>query len=225
MKSFVPAIITSLLLLLTIPSVHAQYQDFRSWWDVELAYGITKDLDAKVEISQRFKENSLVYDRSVLTAVLAYEIIKDLSVRGGVRYLVVNTPGTFESRYRIHAGIQYQKKFDELALSIRERIQYGFNDLQSMQYYMQQKTISRTRLKTAYKIFGTPFQVHASYELFLDLNSGIGILPVANRVQLGLEYAFRSRSALDLSYIFEQEINSVNPLLSHIIKLGYTYEF
>ncbi len=213
-----------LLFFLFISTAKAQYQDFRSWWNVEISKELVKDLDLKIEASQRFKENSLEYDRSVITGRLAYELFKDFSVRAGYRYLIVKNEGILESRYRIHAGMQYGKKISSLSLSARERLQYGFDDQQSMQDFFSQKTVSRTRIKAAYEIFGTPLELHGAYELYLDLNSGYGILPEANRWQLGITYDFLKKGSIDISYLIENEVNTVNPLLSHIVLVTYSYD-
>jgi hypothetical protein len=41
---------------------------------------------------------------------------------------------------------------------------------------------------------------------------------------LGTQFALNFRSEFDLSYVIEDEFNRVNPLLSHIVVIGYSYK-
>ena len=137
--------LTTLFFIFLTPYVSAQYQDFRSWWNFDLSKEITNDFNAGLELSQRFDENSLQYDRSLTTLGLEYEITKDLSVEGGYRFVFLqDRQFVLVSKYRIHGNVSYRYKHSSFSLSLREQIQYGFDDLNTLDYYFENKLISQT---------------------------------------------------------------------------------
>lgn len=213
------------LFVLSFSQVSAQYQDFRSWWNVDLSKDISKDLKAGLEFSQRFKENSLRYDRTLATLGLEYEVIKNLSLEGGFRYIAVkDNSQVFVSRYRVHGNVTYDYKLDRFTLKLRERVQYGFNDLNSLDEFYSNSLTNRTKLSVDYDIFGSPFSLRSSYELFVDLNDPEGLTISDHRLHAGLRLKLNSKSDLDVSYMFDMEVNKVNPLRSNVIILTFGYD-
>ena len=214
-----------ILPVLSFTMVSAQNQDFRSWWNVDLSKDISKDVKAGLELSQRFKENSLRYDRSLATLGLEYEVIKNLSLEGGFRYIAVkDNSQVFVSRYRLHGNVSYDYKLDRITLKIRERVQYGFNDLNSVDDFYSNSLTNRTRFSIDYDIFGSPFSIRSSYELFVDLNDPEGFTISDHRLQAGLRLKLNSKSDLDFSYMFDMEVNKVNPLRSNVLILTLGYD-
>ena len=55
--------------------MYGQQQDFRSWWSVDLTKNLTKNLQAELEIGQRFQDNSLGFERSLITAGTGIRIV------------------------------------------------------------------------------------------------------------------------------------------------------
>jgi hypothetical protein len=121
--------------------------------------------------------------------------------------------------------VSYKYKISSFSLGLREQVQYGFNDLNTIDYYFENKLMSRTRVSAKYAIFGTPLAVHSSYEFFLNLNSLFGVMPSAHRIKAGVEYSFSGKSELDISYMLEEEFNTANPVRSHILALTFGYKF
>jgi hypothetical protein len=159
------------------------------------------------------------------TLGLEYEIIKNLSIQGGFRYVVVRDDYlNLGSRYRIQGDISYDYKFDRLSLKVRERIQYGFDDVGSIDYSYFNKLTNRTKFTADYNIFGSPFSLGASYEIFVDLNDPYGTKLSGHRFQTGANMALTGKSDIELKYMFDKEVNTRNPLSLNAILLTFSYD-
>src|SRR6056297_1016345 len=127
-------IVFMLMLSLVSPKAVGQDQDFRTWWEADISKDITNDLQASLDFSQRFKSNSLRYDRSLLTASLEYELFKNFEIDAGYRfYLLQDNRMQLTTKYRIHGDVSYAVDLEAFEIQFRERVQYGFNDLTSIE--------------------------------------------------------------------------------------------
>lgn len=211
---FLPGIISILgLLFLFLSPVKGQ--DFQTRANFEVAMDLTKDLEASLELGQRFKYNSSAYDRSLLTAALTYDLPKGFSIGAGARYLVVENDGYLESRYRFHGDVKYRWKISDFQIKFRDRIQYGFDDISSYLSFGNKLT-NRTRAGVQYGIFGTPISVYSSFEIYLVLNDPRNAAYSLNKVVAGMSWDLPKKLNLKLYYLLEAEINRAYPQQAHI---------
>lgn len=202
----------------------AQIRDFRSWWNVDVSKDISKDLSAGFKLGQRLRNNSLEFDRSLATLSLGYDLPKGFDIEGGYRYILLkDDENIFQSRYRIHGDVSYRYSLDRLRFGFRERMQYGFDDLNSIDEYFFDKLTSRSRISVKYDIFGSPFSLQGAYEIFVNLNAQTGVTVTDHRIRAGFELAISQRMELDIYYLLDQEVNRRSPLQSHIflVTMGY----
>lgn len=218
-------IIVILLFSLSAQKTAGQYQDFRTWWDVDVSKDLTKDLQASLDFSQRFKSNSLRYDRSLLTAGLEYEIFRNFEVQAGYRfYLLRDDRMQMSTKYRINGDISYAVDLAEFKLQLRERVQYGFDDFRTIEEVALNKLTNRNKLTLEYDLFGSPITFFGSYELFTDISEPSSIEISDHRFELGLQYALSFKSDIEISYMIDKEVNSTNPLTAHVIVIGFGYD-
>ena len=210
-------------LLVAGSNLYGQEQDFRSWWSVDLTKNITRNLQAELELGQRFQDNSLGYDRSLVTAGLDYQLFNNFKIGGGYRYIVFKDRGFFDTKYRAHGDISYQYSISSFSFQLRERIQYGFQDFSTIENYRSNNLTSRSRVRARYDIFGSPLRLFASYELFLGLNTSEGIQARDHRIQAGTSYKLSMRSDLELGYMLNVEANRSNPLNAHVLVVEFSY--
>lgn len=220
------AFLTVILLLFLFPGkADGQYQDFRSWWDVDVSKDLTKDLQASLDFSQRFKSNSLRYDRSLLTAGLEYEIFKNFEVEAGYRfYLLQDDRMQLSTKYRINGDVSYAVELEDFEVQLRERLQYGFDDLRTIEEYALNKLTNRNKLTLEYDLFGSPITFFGSYELFTDISNRSSIEISDHRFELGIQYALSFKSDIEISYMLDKEVNTPNPLTAHVIVIGFGYD-
>lgn len=212
------------ILFLMISSLSGQYQDFRSWWNMEVKKDISKDFSGSLEVSQRFKYNSLSYDRTLATLTFSYELFRNFEVEAGGRFYVVrNGRNNMETRYRFQGDVSYAYDIDRLTLKARERIQYGFDDFYTVNDFQANNLTSRTRFSAAYDLFGVPFNLQASYELFVPLLSG-GIMASDHRIQAGIEWEVNRKLSLETGYLLNIEVNDPNPLTAHVLTVTLAYD-
>jgi len=206
-------------------NVSGQVQDFRSWWSADFSKEVTDELEISLDLGQRFRNNSLRYDKSLITAGVEYELFKDFTIEGGYRYIVLKDDRlSWSSRYRVNADAAYDLDLEKFTLQLRERIQYGFDDLNSLDDYGRNKLTNRNRLKAEYDIFGSPVTVFGLGEFFVDLNEHPAFLPSGYRVEAGAQVMLSFTSDLEISYMMDHELNDSNPLTAHVIVVSFSYK-
>ena len=228
-RSLSPAVLRIVLpiiiLLLSLQDVSGQYQDFRSWWSGKISYELSDELEGSLDLGQRFRSNSLVYDKSLITAGLEYEIIKDLKIEGGYRYVILKDERlNWATSYRVHGDVTYDIDIDPVTIQLRERLQYGFDELNTLGAYSSNKLVNRNRLKVEYDVFSSPLTLFGSGELFADLNEQSPYLPSAIRFEAGAEVMLSFSADLEFSYMIDHELNDSNPLTAHVFIVGFSYK-
>ena len=63
-----------------------------------------------------------------------------------------------------------------------------------------------------------------SGESFYYLNRPGGPLFTGYRLSAGFEYEYSEKSAINLGYIFDREVNVSNPWTNYIVSIGWSYK-
>lgn len=227
MMTIKPWKILLLLLLLwrTGGEILAQQKDFQTWWEFSLDKGLDNGIDLSGEVEQRFRNNSLQYDRTLVTLSAAYELMDYLEVAGGFRAVVVsNRELQLRTKYRMHMDATGKYTLSGFDLSLRARLQYGFEDLFYSGIPGSNNLVNRFRGKVAYHIFGTRLDWFATVESWHLYSNVPGALFYKMRYSAGVQFTPNFRSRFTLRYILEDEFNVKNPLQSHVLVLGYNYK-
>lgn len=214
-----------LLLLFTTAgvSLHAQQKDFQSWYKAGIEKGLKSGISIYGDVGQRFRNNSLQYDRSLVTVGASYSPLDYLKTEGGIRFLMASDKeGVISPKYRIHADATGKYDLGEVDLSLRLRFQYGFEEFLYFTDVRDNVLVSRARLKAGYHVYGTKFNVFAYVEPWGLFNSLDGRFFKKMRYSAGATYSLSFQSELSLRYMIEDEFNQANPLQSHILYLGYS---
>lgn len=206
--------------------LQGQVQDFQTWWELQLNKEISGRLDLSGEIEQRFKNNSLQYSRTLLTLGASYDVLDYLRLAGGARTVfVMDGEQQLHARYRFHLDGTGSYDLSGFDLSLRIRLQYGFDEVLTLKYFSMNALVNRNRLKVAQHIFGTRFGWFASVESWHGSNSESQWLSFAMRYTAGARFSPNFTSRFSLRYILEDEFNVINPRQLHVMVLGYTYRF
>jgi len=209
-----------------LPAIHGQETDFQTRWEAEFRKQFKKNTQVALSLEQHFKENSLQYDRSIVTLIGKYDLPRGFDVRLGARYLLVkNRELQLENRYRLHVDVNYKKSIGQFAAGLRLRTQTGLDDQVFRTDLMNNKLVSRLRLKGEYKIFGTRFTPDAGIEPYLHLNYRDGPQFYRLRNFVGCSYQINLISSIEASYLFDYELNDPTPANASIIWVTYKYQF
>lgn len=204
----------------------AQHKDFASWWELKLNGGLDNGINLTGELEQRMAGNSIRFDRTLLTLSADYKLTDYLNVAGGFRTLfLTDRESRFYSRYRVHTDAKLMHVFSRTEISFRLRFQYGFEDILYIGYFSQNNFVSRQRIKLRHAFFGTRLEAFASLENWIRFNDIYGRPFYKIRATAGTEYSLSMHSALSIRYILEHEFNSVVPVQTHMLALGYSYTF
>ena len=206
--------------------LQGQVEDFQSWWELELNKKISGKLDLNGELELRFKNNSLQYSRTLLTLGASYDFSDYFRLAGGARAVfVMDGEQQMHARYRLHMDGVGSYDLSGFDLSLRIRLQYGFEDVLAFRYFRFNTLVNRNRLKVAHHIFGTRFGWFASVETLHGSTNESQWLTFAMRYSAGLRFSPNFTSRFSLRYIMEDEFNVINPRQLHVVVLGYTYRF
>jgi len=209
-----------------VPHAKGQQKDFQSWWEVDLHQELSDDFELALELEQRFRNNSLQYDRTLVTLSGSYRVNRYLEVEAGFRGVAVqNREQQIQSKFRGHADATARYTLSAAGLSFRVRFQYGFDDIVNLGYFRFNTLVNRNRLKLEHHLFGSRFTAFASVESWHLLSNTASGWAYKMRYSGGIEYALGFSSRIKLRYILEDEFNVKNPMQSHVLLLGYRHEF
>lgn len=221
-----PYLLFCILLLFTgFVNLQGQFKDFHSWWELQLNKEITDRLELNGELEQRFRNNSLQYASSIVTLGANYKLFDFLRLAGEARAtLRMDQEKDLYTVYRIHMDVTGRYDLSGFDLSLRTRLQYGFDELMGFRYFGLNSLVNRNRLKVTHHIFGTRFDWFASVESWHGSNNENQWITYAMRYSAGARYALNFRSSLSLRYILEEEFNAPNPLQVHVLGMRYSYD-
>jgi len=223
-RSWKQILVCLMLWLPALPEIWGQQQDFQSWWELDLNKQLGDRFALSGELEQRFRNNSLQYDRTLATITGDYLVNSFLELSGGVRGVAVSDrERRLYPKYRLHIDITGSHAFSGLDLSLRGRVQYGFEDPLQIGFVRVNTLVNRNRLKVAYRIFGTKVGLFGSVESWHLLNDVPSRLTYKMRYSGGVQVDLSFVSRITLRYILEDEFNVKDPLQSHILLIGYRH--
>jgi len=222
-KRIIPACFFACTLLLPRP-VQCQERDYQSWYELGLDHRFSNGLNLSGEIGQRFRNKFIQYDRTLVTISAGYDLNDYLEVGVGFRALVRSNK-EFELRtgYRVHADAVVSPGWSRTNVSLRNRLQYGFDEWIDLQDAGANNMSYRTRLRVDHHFFGSRVSPDIYLESYYAITGRSDRKFYRIRYSAGLGYKIDFRSDLSFRYILEQEINVSNPDRIHILVLGFSY--
>jgi len=215
-----------LILITMLPRLQGQQKDFQTWWELDLHRDLSGGFTLSAELEQRFRNNSLQYDRTLITLAGSYAINSYVDLEAGFRGVAVMDPEQrMQSKFRGHLDATGRYGVAGMDLSLRVRFQYGFDDILYLGYFRLNNLVNRNRLKLEYHLFGTRFNLFGTVESWHLLNDVPSRLTYKMRYSCGLEYSLNFASRFKVRYILEDEFNVAAPLQSHVLLFGYRRDF
>ncbi|AOR26233.1 conserved hypothetical protein (DUF2490) [Formosa sp. Hel3_A1_48] len=218
-----------LMLLLVVNSVDAQISnDLEGWSAVELNLKATKKLSFSVAEHLRFRNDISTVKNYFTQIKVNYEILKNLELGAGVRYITKNDDvggqQGYDPFFRYQFDAAYRHKIEKLGLFFRLRYQNKNQLGRSESEGDVAKEFIRTRFGVGYKIKPLKLTLRLFAEHFNQPNnSKIEQSETRMRYTLKLNRRFKKIGAFTLFYGIQN--NSVGDLKTKKSFLGLKYAY
>lgn len=207
-------------------SAIGQIQDFQSRFGASIRSEVFSGFDLSLNFEQRFYDNSLRYDRSLVTLGGEYGLGKGFDVSAGARWILVQDARMeLNNRFRLNADLSYRYNINYFSIRYRTRFQYGFDDQVLQETFGNAKLANRNRLEIAYHIFGTRFSVFSGGEIYLHINHPTGMFFYRSKLYGGIDYTINLRNEIEVSFTYDNEFNLAEPYDASILGVSYSYRF
>lgn len=210
-----------------VPQVlSGQETDFQTAWEAVLEKKLDPGIKLDMSLEQRFRENSLRYDRTQATFEAGYKTGIGLGLAAGARWILFKEINLeYINRFRIHADLNHKIDLGSFNLSLRSMFQYGFDEQTFREEPGIRTVYDRNRIELSYHFFGTKWTAQAGYELYSKLFNRENTLFCRSKTTAGIRYDINRHSSLNLSWLYDHEFNQANPQSAHMPGLSYSYLF
>ncbi len=201
----------------------AQTNDAGLWASINLEKKINKKFSVQLGEELRFYENYSELGSFFTEASLEYKLNKTFGFSAGYRFTNKRrVDDSYSMRHRFLVNATAKRKFKQLNAGLRLRYQSQFSDYYSDAEGQIPANYFRAKLAFKYDLNKkyTPF---ISGELFTNTNRPEGILMDNYRIEAGIEYEFSKVSSLQLSYIFNKEVQVKDPWTLYVIGVSWNY--
>lgn len=215
-----------LLVFCIAGSTVAQNIDFGNRYGINIGTELLDDLDFGLELESRTKNSGTSLDKYLVNPGIKYKINKSLRVGIDCRLSVAaDQELQREIGQRYSANLRYEKEFDDFEIKLKTSLQYSLNEFLSPFFDVRNELVNRNSISVDYNWFGTKITPNAAFELFHALNETGGPITYKYRVKAGFNYELNSNLDFDLFYLYDQEMNGVNPEQFHVLGIAANYEF
>lgn len=228
------SVLSAIGLLLAL-STMAQTNDFGVWASVDATKDISKKWRVTGELENRTRDNSSQVGRWGAQVGTEYKIWKLVSVGLAYQFQYYHDMkySDFQSRSRFIGFLQGKYKWNNFSLGLRERFQVTTKDESDRikssgktdTYRINPEWVWRNRLKLDYDIPSSKFTPSFSFESFYQLNNPDGNQFDGLRYTLSLGYNINKQHSIDLSGIYDREINTDEPANRQVLGIGYSFKF
>ena len=201
----------------------AQVNDAGLWAGINLEKKIDKKFSVHLSEELRFYENITELGSFFTEASLEYRLNKTFGFSAGYRFINKRREdNSYSKRHRFLLNATAKRKFNQLNVGVRLRYQSQYADYYSDAEGQVPSNYFRTKLAFKYDLNKkyTPF---ISGEAFIHTNRADGMLMDNYRIEGGIDYEFSKVSSIQLSYIFNKEIQVNDPLTDYVIGIGWNY--
>jgi len=222
-------LIAALLLMAVTMQLKAQdikvVRDLQLWTGAAIEKKIGKDWTFSLEEQIRFKHNISEINNYFTEAGVRYRINKNFALEGAYRYTRDRkSDNSYENLSRYNLDLRYTGRLDFITLSYRLRYQKEVEGFKLYDQKIPYEKYLRHRIRISYTDFSkiTPYVSGEIFQLFRpDYYAEYAYI----RIQGGIRYDTRKLGSLRFAYGFNREIDEIEPALTFLFKVNYTYQF
>ncbi len=220
-----PARAIVLVLLLVLPlNLGAQYQDLQLWSSVAFRTDLTTKLRVTIEEEARFFENISRLDKLNSDLVIDYRLFDNIRIRMLYRLILNgNKDGSFELNHRFSPAIGYQIRKGTWNIELFAKYQKTYEAFnRSADWYLPENHI-RLEGEVSRLFNRNRTEPFAGLEFWYYMPQGQVPFVEQWRLTLGVKHKLGPDHRVRLYYRLQQETGVENPLLAHIIGVGYLF--
>ncbi len=211
------------LMLFACQGAQAQSDDFRTRAGIKASHTFTNGLNTSLELQGRLRANSSLFHRALIEPEISYDLPFNFRIGAGWRSELNQSVKRNQSvRHRVSSYARYKFEVGDFEYGLKTQLQYGSDEL-SFSSFQNNTLTNRNSVEIAYNWFGKKTTPYAEYEFHTHLNNSNGAIINQMRYTMGASYKLRKGRSFDLFYLFEDEMNVVNPVDSH--SLGLIFKF
>jgi hypothetical protein len=200
-------------------ALHAQTSDAGAWFSASLSHKWNKKWSSELETQLRLDQNISRLNRGFEELSLEYRPISWLRFSGHYRATWVNN-GNFRSRTFFDLAIK--PKLGKISPSYRIRYQNQFSDFNREDVLNSNKKFIRNK-------FGLAWDLPKKFSASASVDSWYNISPTSRQMEnvryfLGIEKELNKKSAVELGYQIDWEVNQRNPARTYVIYLGWKHK-
>lgn len=220
---------TVLMLLLLAKQLAAQelkvVRDLQLWTGAAIEKKAGKDWTFFLEEQIRFKHNISEINNFFTEAGAGYRINKNFALEGAYRYTRDRkSDNSYENLSRYKLDLRYTGRLDFITVSYRLRYQKEVEGFRLFDQKIPYEKYLRNRLRISYTGFNK-IEPFLSGELFQLFRPEYYAEFEYVRLQGGITYDTRKLGSLQFAYGFNREINELEPAMTYLLKVKYTYQF
>jgi hypothetical protein len=204
-----------------------EYQDDAVFWgNIYLEKKLSDNFDLHLNHQSRIHDNVSRYERASFDFGTTYHLNKNIKVLLDYVYMSKRRDDlSFGNRHRLYAAVILRKKFRNLSISYRNRIQGQFNDFYSSPNGQVPVFYDRNKLTLKYEL-NKRVEFYVSEELYLPFyqaqNKGFD----RSRSFVGTNYKLTKDDAFELYFGYQHELNAFKVTRRlFIYGVGYSHEF
>lgn len=211
------------LVLFACLSTQAQSDDFRTRAGIKASHAFSNGLNTSIELQGRLRANSSLFHRLLVEPEISYDLPARFRIGAGWRSELNQSVKRNRSlRHRISTYARYKLEIGDFEYGFKSQLQYGSDEL-TISSFRNNTLTNRNTVEIAYNWFGRKITPYAEYELHTHMNNPNGAIINQMRYTIGASYKLRQGRSFDFFYLFEDEMNVVNPVDSH--SLGLVFKF
>ncbi|MEO5572001.1 MAG: DUF2490 domain-containing protein [Bacteroidia bacterium] len=204
---------------------NAQENDAGLWAGVNVEKKITSKWSARLTEELRFNENISELGTAYTEIGMDYRFYKFVSLGVSYRFSQkrkVNDIYSLRHRYNIDLSLKH--KFKKISVSLRERFQTQYTDVNTSEDGKVAERYLRNKLTLKYDL-GKKYTPYFYTEWFYQLYNPEGNELDNVRYGAGFDYEISKFMSLEFYYLINKELHVKNPLTSFISGVEFTYSF
>lgn len=220
-------LLSAVIVCISTIQLFSQSQDLEVWNSIKIEKKLIKKLNASLSLGSRFNENVSKVKLFHSDLGLSYSLDKYIKFDIGYRFIRQQTDimlRNYNNRHRFTASITLKQKVKRFKIAFRTRYQSKYDEFFTNEDSHMPTNYNRNKFTLGYNIKKNPISPFLAFEFFYRLNTDHNDINKL-RSYAGINYKINKRSSFDIIYFIQQQVNVVNPMISHVLSVKYAYSF